>query len=542
MDFSIVFLKLVEWFLYQLLAKSCYRAAKKIRTPFAIRSSSASSHTTLFPSVTKCSVSGRESDIMVCDINGGLLRSPSFFPYFMLVAFEGGSIFRAFLLLLSYPFLLATNHEIRLRVMIFITFCGLKLKYMENVGKAVLPKFYLENLHLQAYEVLAASGRKVVFTSVPRVMVEWFLKDYLKVNVVLGTELQSYGGYFTGLLSQGLLVKHKALKEFFGDNKPDIGLGSSRSIHDHLFISLCKEAYVVSKMDSKNNSTTVMPRDKYPKPLVFHDGRLAFLPTPLATLAMLLWFPLGIILSIFRLVVGIFLPYKIAMPIGCGSGIDIRVKGQAPCSSSKKGVLYVCTHRTLLDPVFLSTTLAKPLTAVTYSLSKMSELMAPIKTVGLTRDRKKDAETMEKLLNEGDLVVCPEGTTCREPYLLRFSPLFAELADEIVPVAMNTNVSMFYGTTASGLKCLDPFFFLMNPNPSYHVEILEMIPKEMTCSGGKSSFEVANYIQGKLGEALGFECTTLTRRDKYLMLAGNDGVVQDKKNKLSHMISLRKEK
>ncbi|KAF9624630.1 hypothetical protein IFM89_012126 [Coptis chinensis] len=103
----------------------------------------------------------------------------------MLVAFEGGSIIRAFMLLLSYPFLLAMNHEIRLRVMVFITFYGLKLKYMDSVGRAVLPKFYLENLNLQAYEVLASTGRKVVFTSVPKVMVEWFLKDYLNVNVVI---------------------------------------------------------------------------------------------------------------------------------------------------------------------------------------------------------------------------------------------------------------------------------------------------------------------------------------------------------------------
>lgn len=283
---------------------------------------------------------------------------------------------------------------------------------------------------------------------------------------------------------------------------------------------------MVNNQDIKSSSSSVMPREKYPKPLVFHDGRLAFLPTPSATLAMFLWLPFGIIIAIFRLFVGIYLPYKIAVFLGGWSGVNIKLKGVDPQRSNhKKGVLYVCTHRTLLDPVFLSTALAKPLTAVTYSLSKMSEIIAPIKTVRLTRDRTKDGETMQKLLSEGDLVVCPEGTTCREPYLLRFSSLFAELADEIVPVAMNTHVSMFYGTTASGFKCLDPIFFLMNPRPSYHVHILGKVPRELTCSSGRSCCEVANYIQRQLGDALGFECTTLTRRDKYLMLAGNEGVV-----------------
>lgn len=275
-----------------------------------------------------------------------------------------------------------------------------------------------------------------------------------------------------------------------------------------------------------------MPREKYPKPLVFHDGRLAFLPTPSATLAMFMWLPLGIFLAIFRLIIGIFFPYKYAILLGSATGAHLRVSGTCPPrSESGKGVLYVCTHRTLLDPVFLSTAIEKPLTAVTYSLSKMSEFLSPIRTVRLTRDRKQDGETMQKLLSEGDLVVCPEGTTCREPYLLRFSSLFAELADEIVPVAMNTNVTMFYGTTASGLKCLDPIFFLMNPRPCYNIQILEKVPKELTVAGGKSSHEVANYIQRQLGDALGFECTSLTRRDKYLMLAGNEGLVQDcKKN------------
>jgi glycerol-3-phosphate acyltransferase len=288
-----------------------------------------------------------------------------------------------------------------------------------------------------------------------------------------------------------------------------------------------QEAYVVHKEDI--TSSTIMPREKYPKPLIFHDGRLAFFPTPLATLCMFMYLPLGILLAIFRIIVGNYLPHKFGMMLGFWSGVHLEVKGhKIPPKSNhrQKGVLYVCTHRTLLDPVFLSMALGKHLTAVTYSLSKMSELISPIKTVRLTRDREQDAETMQRKLSEGDLVVCPEGTTCREPYLLRFSSLFAELADDIVPVAINSHVSMFYGTTAGGLKCLDPLFFLMNPNPTYCVQILPKLPRELTCAGGRSSFDVANDIQKQLADALGFQCTTLTRRDKYMMLAGNEGVVK----------------
>ncbi len=236
MVFPVVLLKLLDWVLYQLLAKSCYRAARKMRNP----SLKSSQQPSLYPSVSKCSLEGRDSDTLVCDIHGTLLRSQSFFPYFMLVAFEGGSIVRAFLLLLSCPVLWVLDYELKLRVMIFISFCGLRLKDMENVSRAVLPKFYLEKLNLKAYEVLASTRKKVVFTSVPRVMVEGFLKEYLGVGNVIGSELHTVGHYYTGLPSgSGLLVKHRALKEFFGDTKPDIGLGSL-SLHDHLFISLCK--------------------------------------------------------------------------------------------------------------------------------------------------------------------------------------------------------------------------------------------------------------------------------------------------------------
>lgn len=77
----------------------------------------------------------------------------------------------------------------------------------------------------------------------------------------------------------------------------------------------------------------------------------------------------------------------------------------------------------------------KPLTAITYSLSKITKLISPFKMVWLTRCKEKDSKLMKKILNQTDIVVCPKGTTCREPYLLSFSRLFAEMSDEIVLVS-----------------------------------------------------------------------------------------------------------
>lgn len=64
------------------------------------------------------------------------------------------------------------------------------------------------------------------------------------------------------------------------------------------------------------------------------------------------------------------------------------------------------------------------------------------------------------------------------------------------------------------------FVPIMNPAPWYEIRILA------TCSGsgGASSLDVANGVQRMIGDELGFECTGLTRRDKYRMIAGHDGV------------------
>lgn len=278
-----------------------------------------------------------------------------------------------------------------------------------------------------------------------------------------------------------------------------------------------------------------LPKQKYPKSLIFHDGRLALRPTALDAVAIFMWAPFGFILAIFRILISKSLPTIISTPLNAFSGMYLTTtmpKNSYSLSNTEKGkkskgLLYVCNHKTLLDPVYLNVILNKSVTGVTYSVSRISETLSPIKTVRLSRNRDQDGRMVESLLNQGDVVVCPEGTTCREPYLLRFSPLFAELGDVIVPVAIDSHVTMFYGTTASGLKCLDPLFCLMNPTPMYTVQFLERVSGlSKSCSNGVvSKFDVANHVQSEIGKALGFECTNLTRRDKYLILVGNEGKV-----------------
>jgi glycerol-3-phosphate acyltransferase len=269
------------------------------------------------------------------------------------------------------------------------------------------------------------------------------------------------------------------------------------------------------------------------RPVIFHDGRLVCRPTAFMSLVILLWLPLGALVAFVRIAVGLMVPIWTIPHIAPIFGGAVIMHGRAPPpvrraaaeDGSPSGVLFVCTHRTLMDPVVLATVLGRRVAAVTYSISRLSEVLSPIPTVRLTRDREVDAARMRAELARGDVAVCPEGTTCREPFLLRFSALFAELSERIVPVAMNYRVGLFHPTTARGWKAMDPIFFFMNPRPVYEVTFLNQLPAEATCAAGRSPVDVANYVQRMLAATLGFECTSLTRKDKYRVLAGNDGIV-----------------
>ncbi|CAD6341694.1 unnamed protein product [Miscanthus lutarioriparius] len=526
--------------------------------PAARNSPSPTVHRHAPPPAARLAGAGTTTTTLVVDVDGALLLSRSLFPYFMLVALEAGCFLRALALLLLYPAIrccrrcrLGGGGDLAVRAMAAVAFCGLRARTF-RAGRAVLPRWLLEDVAAEALDAARRAGdgdlERVVWASaMPRVMVEPFLREYLQVPApaaVAAREMKTAWGFYTGLMERDedceamALMTASAREGGGGDVVGFSGAGSVEFLSSRL-ASICKEVYVVSA--EEQSKWRRLARRDYPTPLVFHDGRLAFLPTPLNTVAMFTWLPLGAALAVLRLAVALALPYRVATALLAATGQSWRLRGSLPVpppgngggggsSAGSAGQLYACNHRTLIDPVYVSIALNRPVRAVSYSLSRVSDLISPIgATVRLARDRARDGAVMARLLARGDsVVVCPEGTTCREPYLLRFSPLFAELggAAGVVPVALAVDTSMFYGTTASGWKAVDPFYYLSNPRACYTVQFLDRVDTADVVSDGKAtSADVANRVQRLIAEALGYECTMLTRKDKYLMLVGNDGAV-----------------
>ncbi|KAF8697915.1 hypothetical protein HU200_035412 [Digitaria exilis] len=545
---------------------------------------------------------------MAVDADALLLKpSPdAAFPAYFLVAVEAGGYVRGLFLLAFYPILRMLSHEACVKAVAMVSFCGLRRDEAARIGRAVLPKlFSREAPHMHAMEALNALPKDVKVVAVsrtfPTVMVEAFLKEYVGFDAVAGRELKGGPRYLTGAMAE-------------------LDMERLARVPKQAEKTLCSY---------------------YPKPVVFHDGRLAFTPTPAAALAMYIYFPLAILLAIVRIAIYVLLPWRVSSVVAGLTGVRVRVIGAVPSAGDRDaegatkphgGRLYACNHRTLLDPVGIACALKRPPEppvggAISYLYMsngpcrpatmahcagpgrsppclavrscrattvpratasahgpahgpidravpsvgtagfsrggpwptrrpgpgrpepaaavpcramgraktpcrglgrRASDCMAnytPIPLRRLTRNREEDRRRMSSMLARGDVVVCPEGTTCREPYLLRFSPLFAELASEVTPVAVDARTTMFYATSTSPVaKSFDSVYFLMNPRPEYVVQFLEPVNTE----SGKSSIEVANDVQHALASALGFEGTALTRKDKYLLLAGNEGVVKTK--------------
>ncbi|KAL8026409.1 hypothetical protein ABFX02_14G025500 [Erythranthe guttata] len=467
------------------------------------------------PTIYQCNSDGRQNDTVAADMDGTLLVGRSSFPYFALIAFDVGGIFRLLLLLASAPLAGLLYHFISesagIRVLVFATFAGVKVSDIESAAAAVLPKHYFEDMHPDTWRVFRSCRRKCVVTANPRIMVEPFLKNYLGVDDVLGTEISSYMGVATGFVGGDTAVlvgenKAVALRGTFGNNMPDIGIGDR--LTDLPFMKLCKEKYIVPARPG----VRPVRKEALPKPVIFHDGRLVGKPTPLTALLIVLWFPIGVLLSLLR-VFSCWLSDKSALSYYIMNLLACPIKIKGTAAAGGRGVVFVCSHRTILDAAVVSACLRRITTTTTISYSVAAKLVG------------------RKFLDEGkSLVMFPEETTCRGPYLLRFSPVFAELSDQIAPVAIAVKTSMFNGTTARGYKWLDPFFFYMNPFPAYEVTFLNKLSPEETCyisSGQKSSHHqvIANNVQKMIAQSLKYEATDFTRRDKYRALVGSDGHV-----------------
>lgn len=189
----------------------------------------------------------KEKHSIAIELEGALLLSRNFFPYFLLIALEAGGPLRALLLLLSYPlsllFKLIIDENIALHMMIFISTAGLMVSDVKAVAKATLPRFFLQELRRSTYEVFAkCGGKKYVVTCLPRVMVEPILREYLDVDHVISTELRVFGGRCLGLVAPpGIMAgsrRFTALMEAHGtDRMIDFGIGAAFTAQP--FLSLC---------------------------------------------------------------------------------------------------------------------------------------------------------------------------------------------------------------------------------------------------------------------------------------------------------------
>ncbi|KAI4338095.1 hypothetical protein L6164_016447 [Bauhinia variegata] len=167
---------------------------------------------------------------VVSELEGTLLKDSDPFSYFMLMAFEASGLIRFVVLLILWPVIrllsMVGMEDATLKLMIFVAVAGIPESEIESVARAVLPKFYMDDLEMGAWRMFSSYKKRVVVTKMPRVMVEWFVMEHLRADKVIGSELITRLGFATGLIEYGSIdtIAGKVAK-LFNNEETTLGLG-----------------------------------------------------------------------------------------------------------------------------------------------------------------------------------------------------------------------------------------------------------------------------------------------------------------------------
>ena len=194
------------------------------------------------------------------ELEGTLLKDPDAFSYFMLVAFEASGLIRFALLLILWPLIrllyMVGMEDKGLKLMIFVSLAGVPKSDIESVARAVLPKFYMDDLDMDAWKVFSSCDKRVVLTKTPRIMVERFVKEHLRADEVIGSELSfNRFGLATGLVQGDSIdtISGRVATFFSQESAPTLGMGRPSSSHDDdSFLHLCKVNISLIKLYNKN--------------------------------------------------------------------------------------------------------------------------------------------------------------------------------------------------------------------------------------------------------------------------------------------------
>lgn len=132
--------------------------------------------------------------------------------------------------------------EVGLRVATFVAVFGVRKTEIDSVSRAVLPKFFMDDVNMNVWRVASGFRRRVVVTKMPRVMVEMFVKEHLRADKVVGCELEfNRFGFATGFVKGGFGFVGEEIYEMFdlgnGGTRPSMGLGRPSCSS---FLDLCE--------------------------------------------------------------------------------------------------------------------------------------------------------------------------------------------------------------------------------------------------------------------------------------------------------------